>query len=62
MDFKLADILENLTGTLDHKAGEKGLELVVDVPAEVRGYAVMEYATLKHPAGRLLPSVHDALP
>ena len=34
-DFKLADILENLTGTLDHKAGEKGLELVVDVPAEV---------------------------
>ncbi|WP_428826719.1 ATP-binding protein [Azonexus sp. IMCC34842] len=34
-DFKLADILESITGTLGRKAGDKGLQLAVHVPPEV---------------------------
>jgi signal transduction histidine kinase len=34
-DFKLGDILENITATLGRKAGDKGLQLAAHVPPEV---------------------------
>ncbi len=33
--LELAGVVDNLTGVLDHKAGEKGLSLAIDVPADL---------------------------